>query len=336
MYRNFLVLAVVLICPFLHEGSAVADEDTVDLSSYYRQHPLGIRAESMGFDHGESEIFGTLFLPTEENPSVVIVAASGSGNVSYRESWRPGATPFWKTVVEYLVSNGSAVFLYDKPGVGLSRGNWVTQTIEQRADELLSAFDLINERFHDNAVPKGLLGFSEGGLVAELASAGNRDVSFVITLSTPAIAMKKVLIDEGICLLQCRGVYGIEASLRSAAISVRFNFIELISMIYRPYNHTYYTIRYNPTSALRMLEQPMLSILAENDCTVDAEKNIESLRRFFGKDSFNDALFIEVVDGADHLFRISERCNGPLKKVTAPGLLTALGNEGFWGSILDR
>jgi len=339
MYRfRILVIVTSFLSGLLAGGQAFSDTETkrLELSSYYDSSSGNIKVSELNFRNGANLLAGTLFVPADVTPSAVVVAAVGAGGVSYRESWRGAMAPLWRLVVEHLVSKGIVFFIYDKPGVGLSSGDWVVQTIEERAAELLAAVRFVDDRVPDG-IPIGLLGFSEGGVVAELAATGEPGISFIITLSSPAISMKKIAVDEGICLMHCRGVSGFEASLRSAAIRIRFHLIDLISKFYRPHDHLYYTIGYKPAVALRALTQPMLAVFAGNDCTVQPQINIEALQRTFGGDSGNRALFIEVVEGADHLFRPTDPCGpDPGDEKTAPGLPDAMDNEGFWSTVFSK
>jgi len=182
--------------------------------------------------------------------------------------------------------------------------------------------------------PLGLLGFSEGGLVVELMAANDSRVSFVVTLSTPAISIKEVKIDEGLCILKRRKLSEFETAMRSLFIIVRFNAIRVVSKFYRTDQHIFYTINYDPSKVIKRLDVPLLAIYGGNDCVVDARKNVERLKMLFGKETGNSFLFIKVIDNADHLFRPGKVGGLDSNSLTISGeLLEALDTREFWNRV---
>jgi len=319
-----------------HYNSGIKGDDAIypDIEDFYKRNVNWISAEEFIFEINSNKISCTLIYPVNKNFRGMIVAVAGDGDISYRTSWIDGALPFWRTIVEHLVRSGFMVLLYDKPGVGLSEGDWVRQTIKDRSEELSSIVDRIMESDRINNVPLGLLGFSEGGLVVELMAINDSRVSFVVTLSTPAVSIKEVMIDEGLCILKRRKLSEFETAIRSLFIIARFNAIRVISEFYRRNEHIYYTIDYDPSGAISRLNVPLLAVFGRNDCIVDTSKNVERLRMFFGEETGNSSLFIKVIDNVDHLFKdLKVGLSGPDSVTISGELLEALSTEEFWNRV---
>ena len=307
-----------------------------DIEDFYRRNVNDVLAEDLVFEINGNRISCTLFSPEKVTVRGTIVAVSGDGDVSYRVSWRKDTLPFWKTIVEHFVESGFMVLLYDKPGEGLSEGDWVRQTIEDRAEELSLLMDKLMESDRLRGELFGLLGFSEGGLVAERVAINESRVSFVITLSTPSLTMKEIKIEEGLCILDRKGFSGFEKAIRSLFIITRFNAIRIISKFYRKREHIYYTIGYDPSYAIARLKVPLLAIFGEDDCIVSSKKNIARLRKLFCRGKDNGLLFVRVIDGADHLFRIANQDTlDSDRKEISTDLFQALSAEDFWKEVFS-
>lgn len=100
--------------------------------------------------------------------------------------------PFFTSLKQYLLSRGICILTFDKRGVGRSEGNFRNSTIDEFADDVVSAVDYLN---HDQR-RVGLIGLGEGGITASLAAAKEKsNVAFLVTMSTPA-TNGEVLINE--------------------------------------------------------------------------------------------------------------------------------------------
>jgi len=109
-------------------------------------------------------------------PGLVLVDGSGDGD---RHGW--GGRPAW------LADSGAVVLRHDKPGCGGSPGDWMVQTLHDRARETLDAVRTLRGRPATAGQPVGLYGVSQGGWVALLAASMEpSEVDFVVVQSTPA------------------------------------------------------------------------------------------------------------------------------------------------------
>jgi len=153
-----------------------------------RPLPGGAVEKELSFtDKGGYKFSGTLTLPSAQGtyPCVVLLTGSGTQN---RDEELLGHKPF-KVIATEFASKGIATFRYDDRGWGVSVPDSAllastTFTFAQDADFILSQ---IKNQAGVNPKQVGFLGHSEGGLIASISAARNKDVAFVILMAGPGI-----------------------------------------------------------------------------------------------------------------------------------------------------
>lgn len=123
---------------------------------------------------------GVLATPREGDVRGLVVMVHGDGPVdaTYDGLYRP-----W---FEAAADAGFATLSWSKPGVGESDGNWLDQSMDDRADEVSAAIDWM---IREGGVPITkvvLWGASQGGWVLPKVAAERPDVNAVVAVS-PAI-----------------------------------------------------------------------------------------------------------------------------------------------------
>jgi uncharacterized protein len=138
------------------------------------QHTYDVKTENFRFESGGNELAATLTLPTNGDALGVIVFIHGDGpadaanhDIGYRPMWEAIADAGWASVS------------WDKPGVGGSSGNWLAQTMEDRATEGVDVVASLADHPGIDANRVGLIGFSQAGWVLPLV-ANTVPVEFVI------------------------------------------------------------------------------------------------------------------------------------------------------------
>jgi pimeloyl-ACP methyl ester carboxylesterase len=137
---------------------------------------------------------GTLSLPAEPGPHAAVVLVSGSG-AQNRDEAMFGHRPF-AVLAEHLSARGIAVLRLDDRGMGTSTGSFGEATTEDFASDARAAVDWLGARPEIDPARLGLIGHSEGGLVAALAAGGNPRVRFVVLLAAPAVPIEQVLLAQ--------------------------------------------------------------------------------------------------------------------------------------------
>ena len=137
------------------------------------------RVEEIFFKHGDNQLAGLMTFPVsdkEEFPCIVMI--HGDGPVD-RDSGH-GYDLFF----EEFAKAGWCVLSWDKPGIGESSGDWLNQSMSDRADEALAAIHYLQSRGDVISNKIGLFGYSQAGWVIPLAASRSEDVSFIIPVST--------------------------------------------------------------------------------------------------------------------------------------------------------
>ncbi len=154
------------------------------------------------FYNDSIKIGGLLTLPEGEVKAAVVLV-SGSGQQD-RDETVFGFKPF-QLLADYLNSNGIAVLRYDDRGVGASgAGDLENATTLDFAGDAQAALDYLKKKINRD-VPYGILGHSEGGIIAAMLAAKERNVDFVIFMATPAIPGDSLLFAQGEAILRASG-----------------------------------------------------------------------------------------------------------------------------------
>lgn len=150
------------------------------------------------------QLAGTLTIPTIDHPCPAVVLISGSGPQD-RDETLLDHKPFW-VIADHLSRHGIAVLRFDDRGTGASQGDFSAATSENFANDAEAAFDHLkrDKRIAKNAI--GLMGHSEGGIIAPMVAARRNDVAFAILLAGTGVNGKEILLSQGQLILQAEGV----------------------------------------------------------------------------------------------------------------------------------
>ena len=138
-------------------------------------------------------IFGTLTMPEmgSKFPAVILITGSGPED---RDETIFGHKPF-KVIAEYLTNRGFAVLRVDDRGVGqTSKGrNPKLVTSENFAKDVLSGIEFLKNRSEINPTKIGLIGHSEGGMIAPMVANQSKDVAFIVSLAGTGVSGEVIL-----------------------------------------------------------------------------------------------------------------------------------------------
>ena len=168
--------------------------------------PVPYLVEEVTFPSGDHTLAGTLTLPSAPGPHPVIILVSGSGPQDRDEALGGGIAirPF-RLLADALTRAGMAVLRYDDRGVGQSTGDFSEASSADFADDAEAAIAYLLSRPEIDPDQVGLLGHSEGGLVAAMLGARNDDLDFIISLAGPGVPGREVLILQSRLLMEAEG-----------------------------------------------------------------------------------------------------------------------------------
>jgi pimeloyl-ACP methyl ester carboxylesterase len=166
--------------------------------------PLPYTEEEVEFQNGEITLSGTLTIPEGDGPHPVFILISGSG-AQNRDEEIFGFKIFG-IIADHLTRNGIAVLRYDDRGVGGSSGNVAQSTSADFAADVLAAVELLKGRQDIDPQHIGLLGHSEGGIVAPMTAVQSQDIAMAILLAGPAMRGDEVIYTQLERIMQVEGV----------------------------------------------------------------------------------------------------------------------------------
>ncbi|TVQ22415.1 MAG: alpha/beta fold hydrolase [Spirochaetaceae bacterium] len=149
------------------------------------------------FNSGSIQLAGVLTLPDGAGPHPAVILISGSG-AQDRDGRNP-ALPHYRPmrwIADHLASHGIATLRFDERGFGESGGVHETATTADFADDNEAAFRYLRNRSEISATRIGLLGHSEGGLIAAMVAARNLDVAFVVNMAGTALPYSEVVVRQ--------------------------------------------------------------------------------------------------------------------------------------------
>lgn len=144
-------------------------------------------------------LVGTLTLPQTELPAPAVLLIAGSGPLD-RDATVYTHKPF-ALLAHYLSSRGFIVLRYDKRGVGKSNGSAIATT-QELATDAEAALSYLRLRTEVNKEAVGVIGHSEGGIIAPMLDTPTNRLSFMVLLAAPGLQGKELLLQQGRALLQ--------------------------------------------------------------------------------------------------------------------------------------
>lgn len=177
--------------------------------------------EDIRFENPTSgiDLAGMLFVPEGEPPFPAVVIIHGSGT-SRR------ANPWYLNYAGYLQGNGILVLLPDKRGSESSGGDWRTSSLEDLAMDTQSAISYLRTERPQLVRSIGILGVSQGGVIASIVASEASDLAFVINVVGHAVPMyDQLLYEENNNLRQMGFLPGFSNALAYLTTFVNWNIL---------------------------------------------------------------------------------------------------------------
>jgi pimeloyl-ACP methyl ester carboxylesterase len=170
------------------------------------QAPFPYNSEDVEYLNPKSgfKLAGTLTFPEKAKncPAVVMITGSGAQD---RDETIFEHKMFW-VVADYFARNGIAVLRVDDRGVGGSEGNISEATSQDFADDVFAGVEFLKSRKEIDARKIGLIGHSEGGLIAPIAANNSSDISYFIMMAGPGMVGEQILYEQNDLALKAAGM----------------------------------------------------------------------------------------------------------------------------------
>lgn len=125
-------------------------------------------------------------------PAVVLVTGSGPQD---RDESIFGHRPF-AVLADALTRKGFAVLRYDERGMGKSTGNFASASTADFADDAEAAFEFLRAQPGVDSNHVGIIGHSEGGMVAPMVAARRDDVQNIVLLAGPGVPIIRLAAEQ--------------------------------------------------------------------------------------------------------------------------------------------
>jgi len=170
------------------------------------------------------KLAGTLTLPRSGQPFPAVILITGSGPQDRNETVL-GHRPFL-VLADYLTRQGIAVLRVDDRGVGGSTGNLFESTSEDFAEDVLAGVQYLKSREQINPKQIGLIGHSEGGIVAPIAASRSSDIAFIVLMAGTGVTGQKILYLQSDLLLKAAGASDEVLALQQASLEQIFKILK--------------------------------------------------------------------------------------------------------------
>ena len=287
------------------------------------------------------KLAGTLTFPHTEGqyPAVMLITGSGPQN---RDEEIFGHRPFL-VLSDYLTRKGIAVLRVDDRGVGGSTGNSSQVTTEDFAGDVLAGIEYLKSRKEIDPTRIGLIGHSEGGIIAPIVAARSPDVAFIVMMAGTGLTGEEILYMQSDLISRAEGVNNetiarnneemrkiysivkqeqnntvaeeeISKILKAEMANVseaekkysgysEANLDSQIEAILSPWMRFFLT--YDPKPTLMKVKCPVLAINGEKDLQVPPDENLRAIDYALITGGNKDYT-IKEMPGLNHLFQTAQ------------------------------
>lgn len=282
------------------------------------------------------KLAGTITRPKGDGPFPTVIMITGSGPQN-RDEELLGHKPFL-VIADYLARKGIAVLRHDDRGVGKSTGDHGKANSQDFADDTAGAVAFLKGRKEVGKI--GLMGHSEGGMIAPIVAAADPSIGFIILLAGPGTPGDEILIAQGQLIVKAMGgdekalarqkslqekllpmakAGADEAKLKAALREIEKELTPeekkefekgreaaeaQIARLATPWFR--YFLTYDPRPNLEKVKCPLLAINGDKDLQVPCKENLSAIESAV-KSGGNKDVTVREFPGLNHLFQPTKK-----------------------------
>jgi len=292
--------------------------------------PYPYREEEVSYDNKAQNVTlaATFTIPPGKGPFPAVLLITGSGPQDRDESLL-GHKPFL-VLSDYLTRHGVAVLRADDRGVGKSTGVFANATTADFATDAEAGVAFLKTRSEVNPQKIGLVGHSEGGVIAPMIAARNKDVAFIVMMAGTGVPGDQVLPAQSEAIEVATGKDPADAAKSAAKEREMLALVEnekdemvldkelqekmkgevpdaqigmQIKQLTSPWFR--YFLTYDPATALRKVTCPVLALNGSLDKQVIPSQNLPAIRKALGEGG-NKHFEADELPGLNHLFQTAK------------------------------
>ena len=295
--------------------------------------PFPYQIEEVKFQNGPINLAGTLTLPPGNGPFPAVLLISGSG-LQDRDETVFGHKPFW-VLADHLSRTGIAVLRVDDPGIGKSAPHPEPPTTADFATDVEAGVTFLKR--DDRIGTVGLIGHSEGGIIAAIVASRRDDIGFVVLMAGSGVPGAELLLKQNERIFDGMGIVGerketlltlldrlfttltsdmTEDEMRQQVDEIVRKQFEIngippaqqdetqvqaaVEQVLNPWMR--YFLAFDPRPVLEAIRVPVLALNGELDVQVDAEQNLTAIDATLEKGG-NHNVTLHRLPKHNHLFQ---------------------------------
>jgi hypothetical protein len=281
------------------------------------------------------KLAGTLTIPQSGNnfPAVILITGSGAQD---RDETIFEHKPFL-VISDFLTRNRIAVLRVDDRGIGGSEGKTSEATSEDFAVDVLAGIEFLKTKNEINPAKIGLIGHSEGGLIAPMVATKSNDVAFVVMLAGPGMIGEQILYEQGKLINKAAGITDDQSLQNLKMQEAIFNIIKTetdsakrtdrlqstmsngqyfmmndeqkasVNNQVKTVDNKWFRffLSYDPYPALTKVKCPVLALNGEKDLQVPPNENLAAIEKALTEGGNKNFKTMEI-PGLNHLFQTCE------------------------------
>jgi uncharacterized protein len=311
----------------------VTEKDKAELEPKRPQNPVKpypYREEEVTYENKVQNVTlaATLTTPQSKGPFPGVVLITGSGPQD-RDETLLGHKPFL-VLSDYLTRHGIAVLRADDRGTGKSTGVFATATTADFATDTEAGVAYLKTRAEVDPHKIGLIGHSEGGVIAPMIAARNKDVAFIVMMAGTGVPGDEVLVAQIEAINIANGKTPEAAAKDAAREGEILKLVETtndpaqlekelkekmpvdapatqaglqVELLTSPWFK--YFLTYDPATALRKVTCPVLVLNGSLDKQVLPDQNLPAIRKALAE-AGNKNVEIDELPGLNHLFQTAK------------------------------
>jgi uncharacterized protein len=167
--------------------------------------PFSYSTEDVEYDNTDHTLhFGaTMTIPKGKGPFTAVLLITGSG-AQNRDEEIMGHKPF-AVIADDLTKQGIIVLRVDDRGMGKSSGAFSSATSADFATDASTSLNYLKSRKEVDIKHLGMIGHSEGGMIAPMVATNRNDINFIILLAAPGEKISKLMEEQHVAILLSSG-----------------------------------------------------------------------------------------------------------------------------------